>query len=389
MNNHGTTDVTLKRLVENLRAAIRAGKDGGQLQDEIQAVMTYLGENQGKTEEAITLLADLFAEDNYPAAALVAVMCGAFIESGANPDLIAPQLINAYREAAVQAKEFVVQCCVLGCIDDDLAAVVAAEPQDGGDETGQQDIVQASVEKYGPSVAAAHPVAAQAWESMGYFGMAGNAVLSRSAKARSLGARDEQFCALLRFLADIAPNAIYSYRLLGVLDNEEIVVLHKETSQGFRVRISGIEDNSQLHTLLGSIVNGPDGFPFPVPTEKEIAVARHLQDEDGVGFSGVFNMVNWTKFAANAAAEDEEGSLSQLSQSWIWNEGSPIDIIPFEGTRVIVVEEAPYKRQWGVGVMFPDLEPEITLIERLDPAEVQRWFERFAATPFDWEPEEE
>ena len=109
--------MTLRRLVENLRAAIRAGKDGGQLQDEIQAVMTYLGENQGKTEEAITLLADLFTEDNYPAAALVAVMCGAFIESGANPDLIAPQLINAYREAAAQAKEFVVQCCVLGCID--------------------------------------------------------------------------------------------------------------------------------------------------------------------------------------------------------------------------------------------------------------------------------
>ena len=53
-------------------------------------------------------------------------------------------------------------------------------------------------------------------------------------------------------------------RMLQVLDDEELLVLSPEPRVGFRVRIRGIGDNFQLHTLLAGSIIGPAvvlGYP--------------------------------------------------------------------------------------------------------------------------------
>ena len=45
--------------------------------------------------------------------------------------------------------------------------------------------------------------------------------------------------------------------MLQVLDDEPLLVLQVEQQKGFKVRISGIADNFQLHTMLEGAIIGP------------------------------------------------------------------------------------------------------------------------------------
>jgi hypothetical protein len=74
--------------------------------------------------------------------------------------------------------------------------------------------------------------------------------LRRSKELRKqTGSREVIKRSLDRFAAELA-EASFLQDLLSVLDDEELVVLHVEPPLGFQVRISGIADNFQLHTLL-------------------------------------------------------------------------------------------------------------------------------------------
>ena len=46
------------------------------------------------------------------------------------------------------------------------------------------------------------------------------------------------------------------YGLLQVLDDEVLIVLHRDSGRGYRVTISGVGDNFQLHTLLAARLTG-------------------------------------------------------------------------------------------------------------------------------------
>jgi hypothetical protein len=37
-----------------------------------------------------------------------------------------------------------------------------------------------------------------------------------------------------------------------------------------------------------------------------------------------------------------------LSEDWVWNEGRPADIPPFEGTRVVVAGSETVRRNWNI-----------------------------------------
>jgi hypothetical protein len=85
-------------------------------------------------------------------------------------------------------------------------------------------------------------------------------------------------------------------RLLLVLDDEELIVLHRATGRGEEPR--------------GMIPGQP-------PTPAEIAAASDGEVALPDGIRGNFNLVD--TFGA-----------------WIWNEGRPADIPRLEGTRVVI-----------------------------------------------------
>jgi hypothetical protein len=151
--------------------------------------------------------------------------------------------------------------------------------------------------------------------------------------------------------------AHWLYGLLLVLDDEPLVVLHRPTGRGYRVTVSGIGDNFQLHTLLAAALVG-DGsaglLPGRRPTPAEVAAAGDGEDlEPEGGLRGSFNLV------------DGHGA-------WIWNEGRPADIPALDGARVVVLDPPPYERAWNAGRPYPLMRPEVR-VEALTPAEAAHW----------------
>lgn len=152
--------------------------------------------------------------------------------------------------------------------------------------------------------------------------------------------------------------AEWLYGLLTVLDDEPLIVLHRESGRGFRVTVSGVGDNFQLHTLLAAALVGEGsagGLPGRRPTAEEIAAASDGEElEVPGGIKGCFNLV------------DGYGE-------WIWNEGRPADIPPLEGTRVVVLDPAPYERVWNAGRAYPMMRPTVRVDGPLPDDEAARW----------------
>ena len=152
--------------------------------------------------------------------------------------------------------------------------------------------------------------------------------------------------------------AHWLYGLLLVLDDEPLTVLHRPTGRGFRVVISGIGDNFQLHTLLAARLTGDEvrGFlPGERPSAAEIAAATGGPDLTPAGrIRGQFNLV------------DAFGD-------WIWGEGRPADIPRLDGERVVVLDPPSYARSWNAGRVYPLMRPSLEVKRVLAADEAERW----------------
>ena len=67
------------------------------------------------------------------------------------------------------------------------------------------------------------------------------------------------------------------------------------------------------------------------------------------------------------------------SAHWVWNEGVPADIPPFEGTRVVLLGPPPYDRSWNCVRKFPDMTGALHLEHILSADETRDFLARIAA----------
>jgi hypothetical protein len=138
--------------------------------------------------------------------------------------------------------------------------------------------------------------------------------------------------------------------LLAVLDDEQLIVLHRASATGYEITISGVAGNFQLETLLAATLR--DHIPG---IELDLAwIAAATDGPVSAGISGQFNLVDHTG-------------------SWIGGEGRPADIPRLAGRRVIQLEPLPYPRSWDTGRNFAHMRPEISLDQVLPEAETARW----------------
>jgi hypothetical protein len=143
--------------------------------------------------------------------------------------------------------------------------------------------------------------------------------------------------------------------LLQIVDNDPLVVLHRETGKGFLLTIDGVSDNFQLHTLLAGALITPGLIPGEAPDPSWLAAATDAPMEAWSGtVTGSFNLV------------DGNGK-------WIWNEGRPADIPVVDGRRFIVLDPAPYERSWSSVRQFPHVPGRITLERELTADEAAHW----------------
>lgn len=280
------------------------------------------------------------------------VLCGALVELGARPDPLIAPVADGFATALAGAARFLAGWRrVRG--DDELP-----DPDDPGT---MDDAIAALVEAYGDEQSAFDAV--QGWYAAGTWAMPAITLLQPSAAVRATFPHRERLLETGTELAGERPDLECVLGLLRVLDDEQLLVLHRATGRGWWVTISGVADNFQLHTLLAGALSGPaeQGLIEGLTVDPSwVAVATDAPEERfGGTVVGSFNLV------------DGHGK-------WIWNEGVPADIPLFEGARVVVLDPPPYQRSWNNIRRFPMMPASLTVTGALAPAEAPDWLARVA-----------
>lgn len=313
--------------VENFEAAVQA-----QDADASERAFARLTHGFGKTTDtelraAAPRLSVLLGDVPPGPRAVVAVMTGACVERGADPLACAPAVFASALDAFEQAAVFCERWAAAGRGD---------MPGHEGEGLGEADFERIGFE----------PV--MAWQALPQFEMACVAMLNSPRVRREVFGREGLRAAVARVaeLSD-APFKCLAYAL-AVLDDEPLVALDRATGTGFALRISGIGDNFQLHTLLADALIGRGLVKGDAPSAEAVACCR---DQVGmVPTTGPFNLVG---------ADGE----------WIWNEGKPADIPVVDGVRLVVLDPPPYRRDWDASRFFPGMTGELVYDHALAPEE--------------------
>ncbi|MEV0738610.1 hypothetical protein AB0I51_22185 [Streptomyces sp. NPDC050549] len=270
--------------------------------------------------------------------ALVAVLVGACVERGADAGACAPHIFEGLAEVLGVAKEFCARWAATG----------------GGDlpDPDPAALTEAALERVGQD-------AAVGWITLQQWEMASVAMLNRPAVRTTLP--PETRLGLLSALHEIREASGDEFKCLHyallVLDEEPLLALHRPTGTGYLLRMTGIGDNFQLHTLLADVLVGGGHVPGEAPSAQEAAVCRDAPGQ--VPTTGSFNLVT-------------------PGGEWVWNEGTPADIPVVEGARVVVLDPPPYRRGWPAGRFFPGMAGDLVLERVLGADEVQEWLGRCA-----------
>ncbi len=313
--------------VEDFEAAVQA-QDADAAEPAFEQLTACFGTARDtELRAAGPLLAALLDEVPPGPRAVVAVMTGACVERGADPVACAPAVFACALDAFEQAAVFCERWTTFG---------YGELPGHEGEAPGRAEAERIGFE----------PVAA--WQAAPRFEMACVAMLNSPRVRREVPDRD-RFRALVTRVSELSgePFKCLDYAL-AVLDDEPLVALDRATGAGFAVRISGIGDNFQLHTLLADALIGqglPAGEP---PSAQAVACCR---DQPGmVPTTGSFDLVG------------ADGRC-------VPNEGRPADIPLLDGVRLVVLDPPPYRRTWPAGRYFPGMTGHLGYERALSPHE--------------------
>jgi hypothetical protein len=159
--------------------------------------------------------------------------------------------------------------------------------------------------------------------------------------------------------------AHWLYGLSLVCDDEPLIVLDPVSGRGFRLTMSGVGDNYQLHTLLavrllgrghGGLLDTARPKPqwvqaatvgSPRPSDEREPIMRRFRLFDGHG-------------------------------AYVYPEGWPADIVPLDGVRVLTLRPPKGDFGWMQGRSYVDMVPTLTLDGELEPADAAHWLSRIA-----------
>lgn len=291
--------------------------------------------------------------------------CGALVEFGADPAICGAAILGRLPQMLRGAAGFL------------RAVLERAEVQ----EHEQPDYNQL-INLHINDILDSNPEMAWAYIARESLALGAITHLSRSKALRAEARARPELLALARATDAITQTTSFLTDLLRVLDDERLVVLHPGQQRGFEARISGIADNGQLQTLLADALVGDPGSGWLAGVRPEPAVAAAARDgklepDSRLTATGAFHFWNWPALRGDGTIPEGQRDPAW----WIWNEGSPGDVMPFEGVRVILVGSPPYPRSWNAGRRFTGMIGECAVERALSPEEVRDWLARLAAAP--------
>ncbi|EFH80235.1 hypothetical protein [Ktedonobacter racemifer] len=365
----------LSETVDQLFALLGASPFGlHQLQQAVQRIVEKAYDAAPQDiEEALQRLNPLLLQGPPLGAAVIAIGCGTLVEQGADPTLVSMNILHRTFEALQLAPAFVSAC------------QEAARRQVDTESSIDPEDIEACVEQYEQQIAQEKPAEFQGWKALPSLCTAALAVLMRAPKGREATRQQAQFMAALEACRLYHNSVECLYELLAMSESEEFIVLDPHLKRGYHVRIQGVHDNFQLHTLLADALIGDPAqgwLPGERPDPRVAAAAKDgsfpMPGEEKGNFpvaEGNFNLWNWQGL-------QPDGTLPTgfaQKEHWIWNEGKPTDVQPFEGTRIILLGEPPYKRTWSAIRYFPGLPGQIEVLAQLSPEQVNNWLSRITS----------
>jgi hypothetical protein len=366
----------LKVAVERLVSEAFTTESPSTVQPLAEAVLELCsGAASHEQAEAIATLCQALDPEYAEASGWLAITAGAIVEAGADPTPLADRLITLLPALIQKATEF-----------GEFALTQALSPEQSEEVEDETDGVwlgsQFLPSQRAEEVADLKPDGADAWSALYFWCAPAVACLTRDDDARK---RAVATLPPMARLAEINGDAHCLSVLLSVLDDEPFLVFHPATNQGYRLRVSGVADNFQLHTLLadslikpagssllGRLRSSTDGLPGARPHALAAAVARgDGPQESDAPSQGVWNLYNWT-------AVQSDGCLpaNVPSSHWVWGEGKPGDIECFEGFRVVLLGPPSYVRTWNTARFFPALRASVIIEETFSSGAVQEWLRR-------------
>lgn len=302
---------------------------------------------------ALPHLAHLIHEtENDMLAAYIAIASGALVERGADPTITADATLERLELIAEGAYDFHQACLEADAFVDDEVS---------------EDIMK--------GIATEMPLSAFQWAVLERIYVAPIALLSRSKKLRQQVKSRRRLIEIISAMSRDNVGAGWLEKMFAVLDDEVLLVLHPEQRKGYRLTIEGIASNFDLHTLLAAALIGDPAEGWLEGQAPDPDVVEALQGDPPpvpMQTTGSFNLLNYTGLQA-------DGTVSnglERREHWIWNEGIPADITPFEGVRVILLTDPPYVRTWNVGRTFGGMIGRLYVHQVLTADEVQAWLRR-------------
>lgn len=307
-------------------------------------------------------------------AAVLALLCGALLENGADPAGLAGPLTERLQGMLQSSITLAEAARAHLAAEEERAEDEADEAVDQeGDDEGTED--ESGFEELCRAVAPSMPREALEWGALKVLWRPAVALYSRDPAARAAA---QPLRPLAEALVEIHEAGYWLNMLFRVLHEEPILVLEPSTGLGIIGKFSGIVENFQLHTILMDIFPRT-GFHLGGRVSKRVAqVARGIgpqQTNDTV--IGVWNLYNWPALRPDLTLPGMEDGATH----WIWGEGNPEDIATFEGHRVVLLGPPSYQRSWQSQRMFAGLPADLTVERKLNKEEVRQWLQRLAAAP--------
>jgi hypothetical protein len=320
-------------------------------------------------QRAAAELARIAADADPAWASQLASVCGAFVERGADPEPGADALLAGLPRLLDPTVAFLEAC------------------QARGVEEGESPLA-----KHAAAVGQEMPAQRRAVEAISSYCLGTLAHLARCPAVRKRYGSNRNLLARLAAVRWEVGDTGFLWKMLQVLE-EELVILAPAYRAGWKVKIGGIGDNFQLHALIGGHlvgsraegkypgIIGTPGGPEPPPGVPLSARALATQTDapctgQEPGFASGIQLWNWTALRKDGTLPDNP---ILASEHFVWNEGIPADIVPFEGTRVVLLGDSFVHRSWNGGRIFPFMSASFQVVETLSPEATGDWLGQIAA----------
>jgi hypothetical protein len=341
----------VERLVEITLGPVRA-KDR-ELGNAVRAVMgAYDAKDDKGIRKAIRLLdAGLLKAKEVRSQQILRLALGVLVEAGAPPELAWPTAARGFIETLQVATRY---------------AQLALDAKDTPSITD-------AIDWGGEPFKKKHPRELAAWDSLKSRALLAVACISHSAglRAKLMKTRQDLLAAAYPLEQDVE-ELLFLRQIMRVLPDQTMLAIHPGQRRGFRVEVKEVTTNLELFVLLADAIVGDPKKGFLEgrrPNRKAVAA---LKDPDRAPKVNPevplpWHVANWTALAPDGSLPD---ARDQRPQNWIGLEEVPLDIKPYKGERVLLLQKPSMPRKLEVEASFETLTPRVTLKSKLSGAEI-------------------